>query len=782
MKNSKKPTFKLNNLVLLLIVLSSFISSCIPTTESNGKTRSSSSQNSSVVVNVNHGKVLKDNPIILSGKSSLSLATDLNKFTSAVFITTNPMLQGQGNCLGLVYCFEVRDNVNSTSPLIAADNKWGFRAKSLEFLQVNTYYHLNIGFSAFLSNLDATYLSSFTPSGSFLTETSIPSSLKQGVYYNLRKSILTAYSNCDEADNANYSAATNSLCFGYTGQNKDLKWADDSTIIYHELGHFLQDVSLNLRNPANNIKASMGDLLYSEAGAIGEGLADYYSYFINGRTHWGEWAAGFSGASRPLNEDDVLHVPALKDDNESRLKYPDYLTYDPNAPTIPNETVHNAGMIVSHYLVALTKDLELKCSMTNKTAREAVLLLVNESLAELGDLTTVGTQNSVATTTGKINLSPAYSNLWLSQNNPVNYRSFSQMMAKKLLKKFGPQSLNGCGLYQYTTDDIEVLLDSYGLLLFKTYNENRNFTSAAKINTPINIANRVKTTMPSKASLILDPTPNAATAFVIDNRAQILKGITDLQASGSIKELSAQTPSDLSFNNGLGSISRGEVVAVALNLYNDSGSTIGGVQVLANDWDHADDDSNNNKPCSITSSYTGAAWPTSNEGGSTTAPCQTVEAVSEENFAPVCFMQIRENDATKWVSQKVYMEHIGQDSQLCLDKTNSKSCFIRAIKGADKAYYSKIDPKKTWGQTMANPETGAAYSLDWSNVILFEVSKHITPGTSINCRLRARFTNCADCYHDAEGLGAPGSDDYKDKDFNGSRPFSIIHLNMTILD
>lgn len=781
MKSSKKIKFTPKHQVLLFVVLSAFMSSCMPTSKSSGRTRATS-QNVSVAVEKNYGKILKDNPLILSGKSSLSLSTDINRFTTSAFITTNPMLQAQTNCQGLPYCFEVRDNVNSATPLIATDNKWGFRASTKEFLQVNTYYHINLAFSKFLENLDLTYYSAFSELGAYQTETSIPNTLKNNLSYDLHKTTLTAYSDCDESDNSYFSAATNSLCFGYTGQNKDLKWAHDSTIIYHELGHFLQHLALNLRNPVADIQASMGKNLYSEAGAIGEGLADYYSYYINGRTHWGEWAAGYSKASRPISEDDALHVSALKDDNENRLRYPDYLTYDPNEPTVPSETLHNAGMIISHYLVALTKDLETKCSLTNKTSREAVLSLINESLSELGDLTSVGTQTSLMKTPKKINLNATYSSIWYNQNNPVNYRSFSQMMAKNLLKRFGPQSLNGCGLYQYTTDDVEVLFDSYGLLLFKTYNENRNFTTAIKKNTPVFPGNKVKTVLVNKANLILDPTENAASAFVIDNRSQILKGITSLQSAGLIKELSPETPSDLGFNNGLGNISPGEVVAIALNLYNNSNSTIGGVQVLANDWDHADTDNNNNKPCSIESTFTSTKWPTDNEGGSTTIPCEATQAATAEDFAPVCFMQVRENDATKWVSQKVFMNSIGQSSQSCLDKTNPKTCFIRAIKGADTAYYSKIDPKKTWGQTMANPTTGTAYGLDWSNVMLFEVSKHIPHGTAINCRLRARFTNCTDCYHDALSTSTPGADDYKDEDFNGPKPFTIIHLNMTVLD
>jgi hypothetical protein len=130
------------------------------------------------------------------------------------------------------------------------------------------------------------------------------------------------------------------------------------------------------------------------------------------------------------------------------------------------------------------------------------------------------------------------------------------------------------------------------------------------------------------------------------------------------------------------------------------------------------------------------------------------------------------------ISQSEFKTKVAIDSNLCLDKTNEKDCFIRAIKGADKAHYSKINPKSTWGQTMANPTTGAAYGLDWGNVILFEVSKSIPPGTVVNCRMRVRFTNCEDCFHD----GTAANNDFKDVEYNGAKPYKLIHLQIPITD
>lgn len=767
----------LNKKTILLMIAAIAVSSCVPSTKSDLRKRSSVNGSTSVAVNINQGKVLMDNPVILSKNAKLPVSTDLNKFTSAQFISELPILQGFSNCVGLSHCFEVKDNINSSSPLISSDNKWGYKTNTSEFLQVNTYYHLNKSFQKYLENLNLTHNTLFSGT-TYKRETAIPLSIMQGGFYNLNSKTLNAYSNCDEADNSYFSAAQNSLCFGYSGQNKNLFWAHDSTVIYHEFGHFIQHLQLNFRNSNQIIKASMGNFLYNEAGAIGEGLSDYFSYYINGRTHWGEWAAGNLLASRPLSEMDNLHAASLQDDNDHRLRYPDYLTYEPNVPTIPVEAVHNAGMIISHYLVALTKDLEVKCQLNNLKARDSVMMLINETMAELGDLTSVGTQpNTTTALVNKINLSPDYSSEWFNKNNPLNYRSFTQTLAKNLLLHFGTFGNSFCNGSFYAKDEIETLIDSYGLLNFKSYNQHRNHTSVSKVNTVVNAANRNKTTLITKAHLKFDPLETSPTAFVIDNREEILAGVTSLKTSGVIKDISAQTPSDLGFNNDNGDVSPGEIVAIALNLYNDSNATMGGVQVLANDWFHADA---TGKPCPITSTFAEDKWPKIEEGASESSDCLAVKAQTPNHFAPVCFIQAIDGNSSKWVSQEQFLEKINADKMQCLDPTNPKDCFIRAIKGADSAFYSKLDPKKTFTQTMKDPESNKSYGLNWGNVILFEVSKQIPPSSTISCRLRARFTNCTDCYHDDQGLAPQGTDDYKDEDYNGSRPFQVLHLNMTI--
>ena len=54
-------------------------------------------------------------------------------------------------------------------------------------------------------------------------------------------------------------------------------------------------------------QSDLGSISYDEAGAINEGIADYFSYYINSRSKIGEWGLGrFLKAARPLSEDDSL--------------------------------------------------------------------------------------------------------------------------------------------------------------------------------------------------------------------------------------------------------------------------------------------------------------------------------------------------------------------------------------------------------------------------------------------------------------------------------------------
>lgn len=768
-------TFNLPTIALATLVLSS----CVPNAGSNIRSRDASSVTTNTAnVSLYQGRILADNPVILTNNANLPDTYDLNRILSVTNITSNSFLAGNSSCSGLQYCFEVRETKDSPSALQTTNGKWAFNATTPEFLQVNTFFHLNKITDMFYTNLAKSFSLAYN-SGTQSYKTSLPSlstfSPSNGVY-NVSNSPLIAYANCDVADNAYFDRANQTLCFGYLTGHDNVKWAQDSTVVYHETGHFFQKFQLNMRNPLAGPRADMGNIYFDEAGSIGEGLSDFYSFYVNGRPHFAEWAAGrFLSASRPMTESDPIHTGGISTDPDQRLSYPLYLDYNPNYATIPFEDIHISGMIISHYLVALTTDLQDKCSMTKRDATDYVLHLITETLAEHGDLSSNGIQEINSGT--RINLSSASGRSldWFSKVNPITYRSFMQTMAKNLLNNLGNPLLNRCNGGVYSQDQIESLMDQYGLLLFRTYNENRNLSDpTTKPNTTVSSTNRKKSVLISKNLLILDPTTNASSAYVIDNKEQIQAGINSLQSAGLLTTpLSSQTPSDLGFNNNNGKVSPGEVVALAINLYNNSNSTMGGVQILANDWNHADA---TGKPCQFPTTMSNDQWPLIAEGG---VPCNTTSAAVPTDFAPVCFVQSNETNATKWISQKDFMTKMALDTSLCLDPSNGgKDCFIRAIKGADQAHYSKLNPKSTWGQSLANPTTGKAPALDWGNVLLFEVSKHIPPGTVVDCRLRLRFTNCDDCYHDS----TRSNYDYKDSDYNGPRPYKIIHLQIPITD
>jgi hypothetical protein len=750
--------------IFFLILFGIIFSACTPNVGSSGlRSRDTSAQNiTGANLSEGQGYILADNPIILSGNANLDPNYDLNKLLSPAYITANGYLQtDNAACSGLMPCYKVFSERNS-SVLQTSDGKWAYNSTTAEFLEVNTFYHMSKIFSLFFSQLDM-----FRQGHSSSYDSAIPS------VFTYTTDPLIIYANCAVADNASFDPATYTLCFGSLSGTPKMKFAQDSSIIYHEVGHYFQRLQLNFRNAvSSNLspqpQADLGTVFYNEAGSIGEGLSDYYSYYVNGRTHLGEWAVGRTlNASRPMTESDPLHAPGVSADPSQRLSYPQFLDYDPNFPLTISEDVHSSGMIMSHYLVALTEDLRTTCLMDKTSASALVINLLSETLAELGDFTSKGTNNG---SVGKINLNATNARDWFRIANPVNYRSFTQTFAKNLYQNL--QRFPACNGSLYDQDKIESLIDDYGLLLFRTYNQHRNFADpTTKPNVAVNPVNRKKSTLISKSLIKLDPTPNASTAFIIDAQSQLVQTIADLEAAGVINsgDLS-QTPSTLPYNNGNARVSPGEIFALSPNMYNDSNATMGGVQVLANDWNHVDP--------ATGSPYIFNQWPLSSEGG-VAAP-----TTATENFSPVCLIQSKSADgtSTQWITQNIYRQKVALDKTMCLDSSNTttsdKDCFIRAVKGVDQAYFSKINSKSTYGQTMTDPQTHEARGLEWSNVILFQVSKHVPPGTVVNCRLRARFTNCEDCYHDTTRENY----DYKDLDYNGSTPYKIIQLQFSIID
>ena len=223
--------------------------------------------------------------------------------------------------------------------------------------------------------------------------------------------------------------------------------------------------------------------------------------------------------------------------------------------------------------------------------------------------------------------------------------------------------------HTYPKDQLEYLLDMYGLLLFNNYNQKGNSSKLGHVgdDITINFENRVKSVLVSKEKLLLDPREENSKFFIFDQRGTISQVISGLLQRGTIREISQNIDDDLIHNNGNNQISPGEIVGISFNLFNNSNTTMGGVQVLANDWDHVKQNQANGEkqPCSI-SKIIGTAVA---EGGSdpaldngTPGDCSYItktngrhlsaerlaaleitdseDAVSKDYTHPICFVQM----------------------------------------------------------------------------------------------------------------------------------------------
>ena len=773
-------SFLLNIVSFILILI--ITSSCLLENPSEELTNSPVFKNLPSTVPVGHGRILKDNPYILSGKRQLNPNVNLGQFLKpgADFITYNETLEE--SCDSVTSCYKVLKDKNKDA-IGSSNGKWAFNPRSKEFLEVHTFGHKKKIITKFHDTLKEKI--AFAQSTSDIISDISSDLFTDNKYRYWRHTLdgtdstndtLTTYATCSFKDNAFFSPTTMTLCLGHSSQYRNFYFSEDPTIIYHEMGHVFNQILLNLNNNTTGI--DLGDLFYDEAGAIGEGLADFFSYFMNERPHVFEWALGlFLNASRPLTETDRMHAPGIDSSDDSRLSYPNYLCYDPNHPSDCIEDIHYAGQIIGHFLVALTEDLSSNCSLTIEESVKNTLWLISESLAEMGQLSDQE----------KVNLggsSEEHSTTWIRSVTPINFRRFAQTMARKTKHIFVDSNASPCGT-NYSKDKIEKLWDKYGLLLFRSYNDNLNhIDNSSDTNTPITSTNRTKTILLDKDLLKLDPNPLAPSAFVFDSRSDMISLYNSLRLQGKV-ELTSQIETDFPYNNGNGRLSPGELVGVSLNLYNNSNATMAGVQVLGNDWDHVHDASS--EPCNNFEDN----FPLLNEGGhdaSSEEPpyskgdCNYITRdngnTSGDGIAPICFIQKSESSSTKWVVQEKFREHIGLSKNECLGGSSSTDdCFIRVMKGADHAFFSKIDPKKTWAQTFAGEAGAPIFSS--GNIILMEISPWVPPGTSFLCRFRTRFTNCDNCWHDQD---SDSSDDYLDYEYSGGKPFKIIHFKFSVID
>lgn len=826
-----KKLWTTSQLVLIALLLTSCLGGL--TTSDSTSTRETGTSDSTITnspssLKPGYGRIFADNPYILNNNSEFTKLDSFNsllKEDETVFISNTGRLQG--NCEGyyssstLNNCFEVYKD-ESSAPLINQTSQWGYNANSSEFLQVHTFGHLQLLVNRYHSLLQDHFEST-------ISTTSYRSAVPINLYTTSGErhwrlgsdrtpQTLTAYSEYDIQDNAFFSRSTFELAFGKDALDGRINLAQDPTIIYHESGHALVNIMMNMRNDYSGTiveRSALKSRFYDEAGALNEGIADYFSFFQNQRASVFEWAFGRDiNATRPMTESDPQHtVSSVGDFEGGELSYPSYLNYDAHDPTNRIEDIHYAGQIVSHYFVALNAQLRNKCVYsTNNTdnihyANNEILKLLMDTLAELGDITATGTDHNQIIYAGnpneveyRRNLNPDHSLDWINMVNPINFRSFFQTFSRKMKQSLiddTSMTFRSCPLGQLTQDDIESLLDAYGLLLFDTYNENGNSHLRSNqtvvgstplghngTNDAINPANRVNTEMVSKDSVILDPRSGASTGFVFDDRRQMLGVLENLE--GITGKLSDMISNELIHNNGNGQISPGELVGVMPNIYNQSNSIIAGVQLLANDWDHFKGE----KPCnnlgdSFPFASEGAADLSSGEG--TAGGCDYVTRAngddSGEELHPICFVQVEKDDVLVWSSQEALRDKIGLDASQCLTSptnggatTHTKDCFIRTVEGFQHSWFSRIDPNSSWTDSLkdSNGET----EFQQHNLIFMEVNPNTPPGTKFNCRFRARFTNCQDCWHDSE----QNEDDFLDFEYSGGEPFQIINFQFRVID
>jgi hypothetical protein len=150
----------------------------------------------------------------------------------------------------------------------------------------------------------------------------------------------------------------------------------------------------------------------------------------------------------------------------------------------------------------------------------------------------------------------------------------------------------------------------------------------------------------------------------------------------------------------------------------------------------------------------------------------------DEHLAPICYIQITNQNATYWGSQYEYAKIIGLEEKECLGGSEStRDCIIRVIPGADTSWHSKVNANATWGETLL--DINGSPNFGSHNIFLMEVNKNITPGTKFYCRARARFTNCKDCWFNED---ESNGDDYLDYEFSGEKPFKVIGFEFTVTD
>lgn len=779
-------------------------------------------------------------------------------------------------------CFKIlNDDDPDTIPIQSINAGWNYpyETKIDEFFQVNAYYHSKLIVDRFLESLSRAHARVHFPN----FDNDIPPVTKYDFNntntfwftdsdtnnIGLNKT-LTFYSKqpLDQL-NAFFGAARLEIGMGFNDQNfiTTPYTMEDLSIVYHEYGHAFNYILMNQRNVVADqsfitnyhqplFKSSLGKQFYDEAGAINEGVADWFAYFITQRDALGEWA--FNGLSRPMSETSDSHSANVSKQSGERLKYPDFTYYLATSDS-PDEDVHNAGQIIAHYLVSLTEEFKDKCisikdlgtNAKHEAATDLTLMLLSETLGEIGDMTARGSdvfdsfiQSSTDPYLGKFftNLNAFEAYLWGQVVRPPTFRRFAKLMAKNIRYRISNTFNGACP--SFTVDMSEQLLDEYGLLLFNSYNEDQEGTElsgsltnltvtdtqtstesgsnitpflpsyVAQADTQVNNLNRRQTVLVSK-DFIDFPTEASGEPpiFIFDKQEGIRELLSSLTFEGQNVTISEGLAGP-EYNNGNIKISPGEIIGITPNLFNFSNSQMGGVRILANDFDHmklhdsseihvnstdnllANEDIAIWKPCQIDGfpleTENGVAeTPGSESEGDclyTTKHNQTLKdtTLTPEYYPdapqPVCMVQFNDENESKWVSQDFFRaQELLLDDNECLngpsmsgDNFNPNECLIRVLPGGSQANFGKIDSQQTWIKTLQGDNGNAIVSSN--HTLVMEVNKLIRPGTTFNCRFRVTYSNCSDCYEDENG------NEYPDYMFAGPEPYKVINFSFQVLD
>ena len=257
-------------------------------------------------------RYFNENPRTASGNPALPFSTTLSSSYAS-----NGVLSGlAGNCLLKDAQFKVVEDDFYPSQIAVANGDMIFNPGEPEFRQVNSFYHA-AGLRDLMTGLGVG-VSGF--------------------------GVVSIIAGCNAANNAYFYPTAKEVCLGYRNVSggKTVWAADDGDVVVHEVGHGF-----------NHFLAT-SQSMYStgEAGAIDEGVADYWAISRFGNSKVGEWFIGAIGS-------------AFIRDAASSNTYPQDMVYE----------VHDDSRVIAQVLWDLRKPENLGATTTDGLVKNALTLL-----------------------------------------------------------------------------------------------------------------------------------------------------------------------------------------------------------------------------------------------------------------------------------------------------------------------------------------------------------------------------------------------------------------------